>query len=213
MVSKLVDHGIFMLDPAGNVVTWNEGAQRIEGYSADEILGRHFSVFHPEAEVKARKPERELELASRDGRYEEEGWRIRKDGCRFWASVVVTALRDDKGELRGYAKVTRDLTERHIQELEREATREREAEQLRLHAGRTAELDRAKSESLNVASHELRGPLAVVRGYNSMLEDGSITGGRVREVARLIEAKLKEIDALVEQMVETTRLEIGEPGV
>ena len=210
LVSNVVDYAIFMLDPAGCIVTWNEGAQRIKGYSANDIVGSHFSVFYPPEQVAAGKPDWELEVATRDGRYEEEGWRVRKDGSQFWASVVITALRDETGRLRGFGKVTRDLTERHITELEREAAREREAAQLRLHADRMAELERTKTEFLNLASHELRGPLAVVRGYNSMFQDGSIRANDVPKVARLIEAKLAQVDLLVEQMLETARLEYGD---
>src|SRR5256885_3635251 len=112
LVSGVVDYAIFMLDPAGRNVAANEGAQGIKGYQAEEIIGRHFSVFYPAAETRIRKPDWELEVAKRDGRYEEEGWRLRKDGSRFWANVVITALRDEAGRLQGYSKVTRDLTER-----------------------------------------------------------------------------------------------------
>ncbi|HVH62459.1 MAG TPA: PAS domain S-box protein, partial [Candidatus Dormibacteraeota bacterium] len=160
-VSNMVDYAIFMLDPHGKVVTWNEGAHRIKGYRASEIIGRHFSIFYPLEAVNSGKPESELEVAGRDGRYEEEGWRVRKDGTRFWASVVITAVRDQAGRLCGFGKVTRDLTERHLQEVEREAAREREADRLHSHADRLARLERTKTEFLNLASHELRGPLAV----------------------------------------------------
>jgi PAS domain S-box-containing protein len=107
------DYAIFMLDPDGWVLTWNAGAERIKGYRADEIIGRHFSTFYPEAEVAGGKPERLLSIARRDGRVEDEGWRVRKDGTRFWANVVITALYDDSGELRGFGKVTSDVTKRH----------------------------------------------------------------------------------------------------
>jgi len=117
------DYAIFMLDPDGHVLTWNLGAQRIKGYRAEEIIGRHFSVFHPDEEVALGKPERELAAAQVEGRYEDEGWRVRKDGSRFWANVVITALYDDDGLLRGFAKVTRDMTERRAAE---EALRESE---------------------------------------------------------------------------------------
>jgi len=207
LASSVVDYAIFMLDAAGVVVTWNEGAQRIKGYHADEIIGRHFSVFYPTEDARNRKPDWELEVARREGRYEEEGWRIRKDGTRFWASVVITALRDETGRLRGYAKVTRDLTERRAQEIQRHVEREREAMQLRAHADRMADLERTKTEFLNIASHELRGPLTVIRGYNSMLEDGSIPAEQIPAVARILEAKLAQMDVLIEQMLETARLE------
>ena len=112
LVEGVKDYAIFMLDPEGRVASWNEGAHRIKGHSQQEILGRHFSLFYPEEDVKGGKPERELEIAKEKGTYEEEGWRVRKDGTRFWASVLITALRDEAGGLRGFAKVTRDITER-----------------------------------------------------------------------------------------------------
>lgn len=111
-VQALQDYALFMLDPEGNIATWNTGAERIKGYQASEIIGRHFSCFYPEEDLAARKPWRELEVAAREGRFEDEGWRIRKDGSRFWASVIITAVRDDSGTLVGFGKVTRDLTER-----------------------------------------------------------------------------------------------------
>jgi PAS domain S-box-containing protein len=112
LVASVRDYAIFMLDPTGRVSTWNTGAERIKGYKADEIIGKHFSTFYPREDVAAGKTERELEIASREGRFEEEGWRVRKDGSRMWASVTITALRDSQGDLVGFAKVTRDLTER-----------------------------------------------------------------------------------------------------
>jgi PAS domain S-box-containing protein len=112
LLDGVKDYAIFMLDPAGNVATWNQGAERIKGYAADEIVGRHFSCFYSAEDVQNGKPERELEKAIAEGRYEEEGWRIRKDGSQFWANVVISALTDGKGKLRGFSKITRDITER-----------------------------------------------------------------------------------------------------
>jgi diguanylate cyclase (GGDEF)-like protein/PAS domain S-box-containing protein len=116
LVEGVKDYAIFMLDPEGKVASWNEGAHRIKGYRQQEILGRHFSVFYEEEDLKRSKPERELEIAQEKGIYEEEGWRVRKDGSRFWASVLITALWDEAGGLRGFAKVTRDITERKVLE-------------------------------------------------------------------------------------------------
>ncbi|MEV4314307.1 PAS domain S-box protein [Actinocrispum sp. NPDC049592] len=116
VVQDVVDYAIFMLDPDGSVLSWNAGAERIKGYRADEILGRNFAVFYPPEDLAAGKPERELEIAVAQGRLEDEGWRLRKDGTRFWANVVITALYDDSGELRGFGKVTRDMTERRTAE-------------------------------------------------------------------------------------------------
>ncbi len=123
LVDAVQDYGIFMLDTEGFVVSWNSGAQRIKQYQPEEVIGRHFSMFYPSEAVAAQWPAEELRRAARDGRFEEEGWRLRKDGSRFWASVVITALRDDSGALTGYGKVTRDLSERRLHE---EALRESE---------------------------------------------------------------------------------------
>ena len=117
LVSRVEDYAIFLLDPKGNVVSWNEGAQRTKGYTADEIIGKHISTFYTPEDQKARHSVELLAKAERDGRVEEEGWRVRKDGTRFWADVVITALRDDHGRLLGFGKVTRDLTERREAEI------------------------------------------------------------------------------------------------
>jgi diguanylate cyclase (GGDEF)-like protein/PAS domain S-box-containing protein len=123
MVEGVEDYAIFMLDAEGHVATWNVGAQHSKGYRPEEIIGRHFSVFFLPEDIAAGKPARELALAAAEGRLEDEGWRVRQDGTRFWANVVITALRDPDGTLRGYGKITRDLTERRAQDnaiLERE---------------------------------------------------------------------------------------------
>jgi PAS domain S-box-containing protein len=112
LVQAVEDYAIFMLDPTGHILTWNEGAKRAKGYTEDEIVGQHFSVFYTEPDRESRFPDHELEVATRVGRFEDEGWRVRKDGSRFWANVVITALRNPDGSLEGFAKVTRDLTER-----------------------------------------------------------------------------------------------------
>ena len=112
LVEGAIDYAIFMLDPQGRVATWNSGAERIKGYTADEILGQHFSKFYPQESVERGKPQHELEVAAVEGRFEDEGWRIRKDGSRFWANVIITALRGQDGQLVGFSKVTRDFTDR-----------------------------------------------------------------------------------------------------
>ena len=123
LVQQVKDYAMFVLDPAGRIVTWNLGAQRIKGYAADEIVGRHFSAFYTAEAVARGWPAEELRLATREGRFEDEGWRVRKDGSRFWANVVITALRDEGGKLLGFSKITRDLSER---KLEQEALRQAE---------------------------------------------------------------------------------------
>jgi PAS domain S-box-containing protein len=116
LVHSVKDYAIFMLDPSGRVATWNEGAERIKQYSAEDIIGQHFSIFYPAEKVAEGFPDYELREAARTGRFEDEGYRVRKDGSQFWANVVITALRDDNGKLIGFGKVTRDLTERRLAE-------------------------------------------------------------------------------------------------
>ena len=125
LVESIVDDGVVLLDPAGHIASWNRGAERIKGYAAHEIVGKHFSTFYPAEDVEAGKPARELEVATAQGRLEDEGWRVRKDGSRFWANAVITALRDASGELRGFAKVTRDLSQRRAAEEELRRSEER----------------------------------------------------------------------------------------
>lgn len=112
LVQGVLDYGIFMLDPQGYIISWNAGAERIKGYKSTDILGQHFSVFYPPEDQTAGKPQWELETAVAEGRLEDEGWRVRQDGSRFWANVVITALWDEKGVLQGFGKVTRDMSER-----------------------------------------------------------------------------------------------------
>src|SRR5437588_5516888 len=134
LVEAVRDYAIFMLDPEGHVATWNRGAERIKGYKASDIIGSHFSCFYPEEDLRNGKPQWELTVAAKDGRFEDEGWRVRKDGSRFWANVIITAVREPSGKLVGFGKVTRDFTERvkAQQALEREIVERQEAQE-RLH--------------------------------------------------------------------------------
>lgn len=157
LVSAVKDYAIFVLSPEGLVMTWNEGAQRIKGYTHAEIVGKHFSVFCTTEAKANRHPDHELEIARQTGRYEEEGWRVRKDGTKFWASVVITALYD-KDQLIGFAKVTRDLSERRLAEQLRE-------ENMRQVAETNEELQRVAY----VVSHELQSPLATIIRYGNLL--------------------------------------------
>jgi PAS domain S-box-containing protein len=162
MVESVSDYAIVMLDPQGRVVSWNTGAQRIKGFHTDEILGRHFAVFYPQDNVAAGKPQHDLDHAAADGRYEDEGWRMRKDGSMFWANIVFTAIRDQAGNLRGFAKLTRDLTERN--KVEATLTNARAlAEKANL----------SKSDFLSSMSHELRSPLNAILGFAQLMESDS----------------------------------------
>lgn len=169
LVGSVKDYAIFMLDPDGRVVSWNDGAERIKGYAPDEILGRHFSTFYTDEDRERNHPEHELAIATREGAYQEEGWRVRKDGTRFWASVVITAVHDDEGTPIGFAKVTRDLTERKRSEDERETLLEQEREtRLALE-----EALQVKTDFLATMSHELRTPLNHIIGYADLLLAGT----------------------------------------
>jgi len=159
MVESVSDYAIVMLDPEGHVVSWNTGAERIKGFAAEEIVGQHFARFYPKDAVADGKPRRDLDLAAASGRYEDEGWRVRKDGTSFWANIVFTAIRDQEGDLRGFAKLTRDLTERNKVEL---ALTNAKA------AAEKANL--AKSDFLSSMSHELRSPLNAILGFAQLME-------------------------------------------
>jgi len=154
LVESVQEYAIFVLDPAGRVASWNAGAEAIKGYAAEEILGQHVAVFYTPEDVALGKPQAQLEAAAREGRVEDEGWRLRKDGNRFWADTVITAMRDPTGALIGFGKVTRDLTRRR-----------RIEEQL---AQSNAELERFSYS----VSHDLRAPLRAINGYaQAVLED------------------------------------------
>lgn len=112
LVNAVTDYAIYLLDPTGRVASWNRGAQRFKGYSADEIIGQHFSLFYTPEDRATGLPERALRTAAEEGKFEQEGWRVRKDGTRFWTSVVIDPVRDDDGALIGYAKITRDITDK-----------------------------------------------------------------------------------------------------
>jgi len=198
LVESIKDYAIIMLDADGNIATWNAGAQRITGYSADEILGQHFSVFYPEADVRAGKTERELRVAQRDGRCEDESWRVRKDGTKLWANVVMTTLRDAHGMLVGYAKITRDLTER------------RKLEDERLQLAHAQEALRLRDEFLSLASHELKTPLTVLQLQLESLRVHVDAGDRAT-VARLdrCDRARRRLAELIEALLDVSRIATG----
>ncbi|HUQ79828.1 MAG TPA: PAS domain S-box protein [Gemmatimonadaceae bacterium] len=203
LVHGVQDYAIFMLSPDGRIASWNEGAQRLKLYRPDEIIGRHFSVFYPASDIAAGKPAWELEVAIRDGKYEEEGWRLRRDGSRFWANVLITAIHTPDGKLIGFAKVTRDLTERR-------AAHERAVADAR----RLAEVEaasRTKSEFLTALSHELRTPINGTIGYVELLSLG--IGGDVteqqREYLTRIRTSQEHLLRIVTDLLNYGRIEAG----
>lgn len=202
LVDSVRDYAIFALDREGYVLSWNAGAERFKGYRPHEIIGRHFSVFYPEADRW--KPAFELERATADGRFEEEGWRVRQDGTQFWANVVITALRDEKGALVGFAKVTRDLTER------RDATL-RELDNARRVAV-SEEANRTKATFLAAMSHELRTPLNAIAGYADLLLSG--VGGDVVELHRTylerIRSSQQHLLSIINDILNFSRIEAGQ---
>jgi PAS domain S-box-containing protein len=204
IVQAVKDYAIFMLDTQGRIATWNEGARRIKGYEPSEIIGRHFSVFYPKEDIDRGKPPWELEVAAREGRFEDEDWRIRKDGTRFWANVVITALFNSHGTLIGFAKVTRDLTER--KEAEERAVRD---------ASRLAAVEaasRTKSEFLATMSHELRTPLNAIGGYAELMEmgvAGPVSADQRSYLAR-IRSSQQHLLAIINDLLNYSRSEAGQ---
>jgi PAS domain S-box-containing protein len=183
LVESVVDYAIYMLDVNGYVVSWNAGAERMKGYRAEEIIGKHFSRFYPEESIRAGKPQHELEVAAREGRAEDEGWRVRKDGTPFWVNAVVTALRDANGELLGFAKVTRDLTER------------RRTEEFR---------DRFVAN----AAHEIRTPLTTVKGFAETLRQREmLPPEEMDEVIAALNRGVDRLTLMVQNLLDLTRLE------
>jgi PAS domain S-box-containing protein len=214
LVEGVVDYAIFMLDPNGLIVTWNAGAERIKGYKADEIIGRHFSAFYPKDAIESGWPEHELQVAIAEGKYQEEGWRLRKDGSRFWAHVTITALRDESGRLRGFAKLTRDLSERKRAESLEEygALRDQmlEAERAaRIEAQRVA---RMKDEFLATLSHELRTPLNAILGWTQILMMPQRSPGpdEVQRALTIIERNAKAQVQLIDDLLDLSRILAGQ---
>jgi PAS domain S-box-containing protein len=191
LVESVKDYAIFILDIGGRVATWNTGAERIKGYRASEIIGKHFSVFYPPEDVVAGKCEEELAIASDEGRFEEEGWRVRQDGTRFWASVTISALRDSQGLLVGYAKVTRDLTER----------RKAEAERLRL--AQAQENERRNQEFLAIMGHELRNPLAPM--VTALHRIRLLRGRNCEREISVLDRQLTQMTRLVNDLLDASR--------
>ena len=197
LIDAVQDYAILVLDPHGIITGWNSGAQRLKGYSADEILGKHISVFYPEDDVRSGKVEHELAEAQRVGRFEDESWRIRKDGSRFWANVIIIPLVDDTGRLVGFGKVTRDMSERRRMELDLEEAREAQAA-----------ASRAKDEFLSTMSHELRTPLNSVLGFAQLLELERLTSEQHELVGYVAKAGHHLLD-LIDEILDISIIESG----
>jgi PAS domain S-box-containing protein len=200
IVATIRDYAIFALDPGGHVRTWNAGAVAIKGYTEDEVVGQHFSIFYTDADRARNHPADELEIAARTGRHEEEGWRVRKDGSRFWANIVITALRDERGILVGYAKITRDLTAR------------REAEE-RLRRT-TAELERSNAELerfASAAAHDLAEPLHTIAGLADLIDrrHAEALGDEGRQSLAHIRSGAERLRSLVDALLTYSRASHG----
>jgi PAS domain S-box-containing protein len=212
LVETVQDYAIFMLDPQGHVVSWNRGAQRIKGYRSDEIIGKHFRTFYPQEMRDIRHPENELELARERGVYEEEGWRIRKDGSRFWASVVITAIFDQDGRHVGFAKVTRDMSERRKMLIDAESN-------ARALASANTELESAntrlareaadQAQFLAVTAHELRSPIGVLAGSAQLLVEhlDELTAEDRRDLSASVSASAERLQRLLRDLLTAAQLE------
>lgn len=198
VVEGVRDYGIFALTADGEVASWNTGAERIKGWRAEEILGKHFRRFYPD-ETRDYLPAQMLERARRDGAAEDEGWRMRKDGSRFWANVVITALRDDEGALRGFAKVTRDITERKQSE-----------EALRIAREEAIAANTAKSAFLSRTSHELRTPMSAIIGFAQMLEldQDQLPQRHQKAVGQILKAG-RHLLSLINDLLDISSIEAG----
>ncbi|OJT25105.1 hypothetical protein BO221_12055 [Archangium sp. Cb G35] len=199
LVTSVKDYAIFMVGPDGRVESWNLGAQRIKGYEAKEIIGQPITRFYPEEAVAQGRPWALLNEAAMVGRVEDEGWRVRKDGTLFWADVVITAVRDESGQLRGFAKVTRDLTERKRSEEER----------LRLAQAQAA--IRLRDEFLAIASHELKTPLTALQLQLHSLrgKGGSLEPGVSSKLDRAVRST-DRLAGLIETLLDVSRLSTGQ---
>ena len=199
MVESVTDCAIVMLDPEGRVVSWNAGAQRIKGYSAEEIAGQHFSRFYSREDIDQGTPRRDLDVATAKGRFEVEGWRVRRDGSTFWANVVFTAIRDPAGNLRGFAKLTRDLTARRQVEAEM-ANAKAVAEKANL----------ANADFLSGMSHELRTSLNAILGFAQLMETDTPlpTPAQKESIAKILQAGWYLME-LINEILDLAMIESG----
>ena len=205
LVESVADYAIYILDPTGHVRSWNEGARRIKGYAAEEVLGRHFALFYTPEEARDGKPGRGLRAAATTGRWEDEGWRVRKDGTRFWAGVVLTALRDPTGRLVGVAKVTRDLTGRRL------------AEEERVQRLAAEEAVRARDAFLTIAAHELRTPVTGLWGTVQMLQReqarSQLDATRLARHIERLGRTARRLATMVDELLDVARLRADELAI
>ncbi len=193
LVDAVQDYAIFMLDPQGNVASWNSGAQRIKGYAANEVIGSHFSRFYTEEERRAGKPEKQLARAIEHGRVEQEGWRVRKDGSRFWANVTLTAIRNSEGKLLGFGKVTRDFSERKQMETRLHES-EKSLRDLSLHLLRSQDEERRR---IGRDLHDSLGQyLAALKMNLELLARNRSSDAHLTEAIRLADESMKEVRTL-----------------
>lgn len=207
LVDTVQDYAIFMLDPNGFVLTWNRGAEKINGYKPYEIIGKHFSTFYRPEDVRSKKPQRELELAKKHGRVEDEDWRVRKGGTLFWSNVVITALYDTEHSLVGFAKVTRDLTERK----RHEETLRKANELLRQQQRELERLNLSKDEFISLASHQLRTPATATKLLLGMLIEGyrgSLDESQLQLVQKAYESNERQV-ALVNGLLQVAQIDSG----
>ena len=212
MIEGVADYAIFMLDVNGRVATWNVGAQRIKGYSADDIVGQHFSIFYPQEVKDSGWPEHELREAADKGRFVDTGWRVRKDGTTFWANVTITAIRDESDRLLGFAKLTRDMTESKRFEAIEMANQHREEI---LDAERNARIaaqraTRVKDEFLATLSHELRTPLSSILGWTQILLKGIASSpSDQRRAIEVIDRNARAQVQLIDDLLDLSRIMTG----
>ena len=204
VVANVTTYAILTLDPEGYVITWNDGAERIKGYSADEIIGKHFSCFYRQEDIDAGRPGAELEVASTEGRCEDEGWRVRKDGAFFWANVVVTAMRGADGHLIGFSKVTRDLTERKRAEEDIRNLNHN----LQQHVAELTVANREFDAFTYSLAHDLRAPLRHIHGFATILNNEQwdrMDGEGQRFLAKILKSS-KDMGVLVDELLAFSRL-------